>query len=433
MRKERKKEKSERKRKKEVKLDFSFCFKGRVTGGIEIEILKKKLSLLEKIHQELICEKEKIPFFRLLEENFPQRIKAELPYFRKGKIFLLGIGGSSLGAEAIYRAINFQQEDAFFIFDNIDPEKTIPLLNKIDLSNSLFVVVSKSGKTTETLTNLSILRQRVKLDPSKIIVVTGSGESPLQRLAGKEGYKTFYIPDYIPGRFSLLSPAGLVPLHLAGIDIERIEEGAKFMAGILLERPVNENPAILLASILEEFFTKGKNMLVIMPYSEALLPLVYWFRQLYAESLGKKYKIEGKELSWGQTPVSSLGTVDQHSQLQLYLDGPADKLVFFWEVEEFRLDAEIKDSDLIPFLSGKKLSEVYKIHKRATELALAEKGRPSLTMKIPEIDEFSLGQIIFLLETVVYLIARMIGIEPFDQPAVESIKKLARRLAEAGN
>ncbi len=420
------KEKSGKRRRgrKKLRLELKYCFREEVEEGIAREKLESLFEENRTVLQEILEKRDSIPFFKLLKENFVSSIE-KLPLPSSEKVVVVGIGGSSLGAKAIYTALKGKARAEMLFFENIDPETTASLLESTG-PEDVFVLISKSGKTVETLINASLILRKFgkRLGKENLYVITGNKNSPLAQIASSTGCPLLPVPDYIAGRYSLFSPTGLLPLRLAGIDTKLLLQGAKHV----MENLEDEGEELLkTALLLVEFFRQGKNILVLMPYCDALWEMVFWFRQLYAESLGK----EGKGGRWGQTPVAARGTVDQHSQLQLYLDGPSDKVIFFWRVEKFRKDL-LPDGELLPEgTGGKSLSELFAIQWRATRTALAQRGKPSLTLILEELDEEALGQLVVWLETLVYLIARITGVNPFDQPAVELIKKLAREYSSA--
>lgn len=236
------------------------------------------------------------------------------------------------------------------------------------------------------------------------------------------------FPDDVPGRYSVLSIAGLLPLFLLNIDISAILQGARDIADFLHQRIERDNPSILSASILIGLFERGKKIQGIMPYSSSLFDMALWYSQLWAESLGKK---RGNHC-WGQTPYPAVGSIDQHSQLQLWIEGPKDKIITFWEVEKFRKDFTIPEFEFKEFsyLEGKELSHLLRTEKRATENSLAMNGVPSMTFSIPEIKPYLMGQLIYLLELQTVIAGEIIGVNPFDQPGVELGKRLTKAYME---
>ncbi len=372
----------------------------------------------EGLRERFSEEKERLPFVKTLREDWTSLLRSRLEGFSPEHIVVVGIGGSSLGAEALLRALlpvafNSRGRRIFF-FDNVDPERTLELAELIEPRKTAFVIISKSGNTTETLANFLLLFEKFPFRDN-YMAITGGGF--LKEFALKEGFLTFPVPDYLPGRFSVLSPVGLVPLYLAGVEPEELLQGAE--EGIsLAEKPLYRNPALLSASAIFSHYGKGRNILVNLVYSEHLYPMGFWYRQLFSESLGK----EGH----GQTPVLDLGSVDQHSKLQLYLDGPDDKIYIFWRVGKYRKDDHIPCSDEMD-LCGKSLSHIHYSMALSTEVALHESGRPTMAFELPQITPRILGQFITVLQAQVWYLSRMAGVYPFDQPGVERMKKIARK------
>ncbi len=371
----------------------------------------------EDLREEFLREKDNLPFVKTLKEDWLSLIRSRLEGFSAKHLVVVGIGGSSLGAEALLRAllpVSFNSRGRrIFFFDNVDPERTAELAELVEPENTAFIIISKSGNTTETLANFLILYRKFPWK-ERYIVITGGGF--LKEFARKEGFLTFPVPDYLPGRYSVLSPVGLVPFYLEGIEIEEIMQGAE--EGLSLSgRPLYQNPALLSASAIFQNYQAGRNILVNLVYSEHLYPLGFWYRQLFSESLGK----DGK----GQTPVLDLGSVDQHSKLQLYLDGPDDKVYLFWRVRNFRKDENIDCQEGLEFC-GKPLSHIIYSMALSTERALHESGRPTLAFELPKIKPRFLGQFITVLQSQVWFISKMQGVYPFDQPGVERMKRVAK-------
>ena len=379
---------------------------------------------LELYLEEFLKVKDALPFVKTLNEPWIEIIKKNLNGMAPENLVIAGIGGSSLGAEAVSRALkpisfNSRGKRVFF-FDNIDPERISELLELIEPDKTVFVVISKSGGTTETLINFSILFETSGRKKERFIIITDPQKGKLREMAEREGFLSFPVPPYLGGRFSVLSPVGLVPLYLLGVNIENLLDGGK--EGIkIASLEANKNPALLSASFLYNSYTRGKPIQVILVYSEHLYYMGFWYRQLLSESLGKN--------GWGQTPVLDLGTVDQHSKLQLYLDGPDDKVYTFWKLKNYRHDLLVPQiPQLKTDFSGKKLSEIFSAMGDSTEIALSESGRRTISFVIPAINERCLGQFITIMEAQIWFISRMAKIEPFNQPGVERMKKIAREM-----
>lgn len=357
---------------------------------------------------------------------------------------VLGIGGSALGARALHQALSHPQHNLFplarrqhrpslWVADNIDADFFYGLLDGLELRRTGFNVISKSGSTAETLAQFlfiyRLLKGRVGADKARerLIVTTDPEKGPLRRLVAREGFSSLSIPPNVGGRFSVLTPVGLFPAALVGIDLEELLAGARFMDQRLKNAPPRQHLAQRLASLYYLFAAlKKRSILVIMPYATALTGLADWFCQLWAESLGKKFALDGTVTNAGTTPVRALGVTDQHSQLQLYSEGPQDKLITFLEVEKFQHELKLEDLFADPdlsYLGGRSLNELFQAEKRATAFNLMKEARPSLTLRLPEINAFTIGQLIYLLEVVTVTAAGLFKVNPLDQPGVEGGKK----------
>ncbi len=356
-------------------------------------------------------------------------------------LVVLGIGGSALGNIALQSALNpptynllsdkKRNGPRLFVLDNVDPalvDDTMKLLGR-RLKSTVFNVISKSGETAETASQFMIfrelLRKRVGEDFGRHIVATTDTEKgTLHNIARQDGYDMLAVPGDVGGRFSVLSPVGLFSAAMCGIDIDALLEGADLMKQRVANEDWKSNPGCILAAIKYlAFARKGKPMHVMMPYSNRLYLLADWYRQLWAESLGKQYDRDGNEVFTGPTPIKALGTTDQHSQVQLYREGPNDKLTVFLEVAKHPSDVRIPDvfSDVpgLTYLRKAKLSKLLNAEKYATEYAMAFSKRPSVTIKFDQINEGTVGEFIYLYEYVTSLVGELLEINAYDQPAVE--------------
>ena len=356
---------------------------------------------------------------------------------------LIGIGGSSLGAIATIQALAHpyrnllspeqRQGPRFFVLDNPDPEKVRATLDLVDLPNTLINVVSKSGQTAETAANylvaLETLEKAVGKEQARkqIVATTDEKSGLLRQLADQEGYVTFPVPDGVDGRQTVLSAVGMIPAAICGVDIHELLAGAAAMRDRCTTADLAENPAYLLAALAWLADTEhGKSMLVTMPYADALFGICDWFRQLWAESLGKRLSVDGKEVFAGQTPIKALGAIDQHSQIQLYVEGPNDKLVSIIRVADYRDEVTISAPPAsIPDFAYLKQAELGQLLDRealATAWALTQAKRPNLTITTPEIDAFAIGEFFFLYELQTVMAGALYGVNPFGQPGVEAGK-----------
>ncbi len=357
-------------------------------------------------------------------------------------VLVLGVGGSALGGMAMSEALlkpywNILSEEErdnnprIFFLDNIDPDQMCSLLNTLNLEKTLVNVITKSGTTAETMAQYMIvanlLQEKLGDDYRKNIVVTTDKEIGLLRqLANQEGYKNFVIPDDVGGRYSVFSAVGLLPLALVGIDIDEIINGVKDMDLALKNTDIRHNIAAQCALIHYIYNTrKNKNILVMMPYSSRLKYVADWFVQLWAESLGKNIDNDGNKINTGLTPIKSVGVTDQHSQIQLFNEGPNDKIINFIRIEEFDNNIEIPkifEYTGIGYLGGKTINQLFNAEADATKMALLDFSRPNITISLPKINGYYLGQLLYMLEVETAIAGALYNINAFDQPGVEQVK-----------
>ncbi len=354
---------------------------------------------------------------------------------------VLGIGGSALGPIAVFQALchlrfnelpkKVRKAPKLYVEDNVDPERMCALLDVIDVEKTCFNVITKSGATSETMAQyliiMDILKAKLKDKASEnIIATTSATKGNLIKLAKKENMKTFYIPDGVGGRFSQLSPVGLLPAAVVGIDIKGLLAGAEYMDKICSNSNIRKNPALLLALFQFLSMKKGKNISVMMPYADSLKYIADWYCQLWGESLGKAIDNDGNEVFVGQTPVKALGVTDQHSQVQLYREGPFDKVITLIGVENFRKTVDIPygcdDIADVAFLSGNTMNKLINAERMATEYALTTAKRLNHTIMLNEVNAFTIGQLLFLFEMETAFAGAMLNIDTFNQPGVEGGK-----------
>lgn len=354
---------------------------------------------------------------------------------------VLGIGGSALGPIAVHQALcHLRYNDLpaqkrggprLFVEDNIDPERMAALLDVIDLDRTVFNVITKSGGTSETMSQLlivtSLLHERYGADiSSHLIATTDAVKGNLVKIAKRENLTTFIVPDGVGGRFSELCPVGLLAAAVCGIDIRELLAGAAYMDGLCKEPMARKNPAYLLATLQYIAMRRGMNISVLMPYADSLKYMADWYAQLWAESLGKRVDRSGRSVHAGQTPVKALGVTDQHSQVQLYTEGPFDKVVTFLGVDRYRTETRIPagyaDIPDVSFLSGHTQNELIKAEQSATAYALMKSGHPSHTITLPEVNAFTVGELLYLFEVMTAFTGELLDIDAFDQPGVEEGK-----------
>lgn len=391
--------------------------------------------------------KGKLDFFDLPVEPSGLKRAQALARAMKGKfedLVVLGIGGSALGTSAVQAALNPWEYNhdrrarrgrpRLWVLDNVDPERLRGSLSVLNPGRTLVNVISKSGTTAETSAQFLWMRAWLQKSLKKrwtknVVVTTDPAEGLLRQIVRDEGLASLEVPPGVGGRFSVLSPVGLFPLAMAGVDVASLMGGAAWMRKRTLDENPWRNPARLYGLLQYLLYQKGYRINVMMPYSDALYPLADWFRQLWAESLGKRTDNRGQTVETGPTPVKALGATDQHSQLQLYIEGPRDKSVTFLRVDKFRREAAIpraypRQKDLA-YLGGHSFGELLNAEARATAMSLAKNGRPNCSLIVPEITPHALGQLIFLLETATAFAGGLFDIDPMNQPGVEEGKRYA--------
>jgi len=335
------------------------------------------------------------------------------------KILVLGVGGSSLGGKTL-SALKFQNKLEFL--ESIDPTTVKNCLSKTDLKNTFFLVISKSGETIETICQTLIIlneikKAKIKNFTKQFLFITESQNNSIAKIAKKIGAEITAHSNKIGGRYSCFSIVGLLPAMLAGLNAKKIRGGAKkILADFLNNKTISDSCATQLA-----LYEKGFTNSVIMPYVDNLKNFTDWYRQLWAESLGKN--------SFGSTPINSMGTIDQHSQLQLYLDGTKDKFFTFITAKNHQHDFAIKDlADCKTLFGGKKLSKIVEVEQATTIEVLNQKKLPIRIFEIKKLDEEVLGGLMMQMFLETILIAYVKNINPFDQPAVELRKDLAKKI-----
>ena len=365
-------------------------------------------------------------------------------------LVVLGIGSAALGTRALYTALRPPFHDhrpgspergARLIFaDNIDPRSFAAILDEVDPHRTTFNVISKSGDTAETMSQFLIVRERLlkvlgAVDYSRRMVVTTDADAgALRQIVNDEGFRSLAIPAGVGGRYSVLSAVGLFPAAVAGVDIQELLAGGAAMDERCSSPSLFENPAYLHgAAHYLAHVAKQKTVHVLMPYSDALRALAEWFVQLWAESLGKELDLDGRTVHNGQTPLAAVGSSDQHSRLQLFIEGPNDKIIPFVRVEDHGTRLEIPqgygDLESVSYLGGRTLGELLNLEQRATEISLAGRGRMTTTLRVPVLNPFTLGQLVTLLEVQAVVAAALYRVDPFTQPGIEAGKSLTYGMA----
>ena len=425
-----------------IGIDYTNMMGEVIAGGISSRDWAAAGDAFKRAHAGLARRRDagELGFLALPTDDALHRQSTEFAARTRGKfddVVVLGIGGSALGPIALRTALlkpawNSLSKDErgglprLHVLDNVDPHAIAALLERLDLERSLFVVISKSGGTAETMAQYLVVRDRLanKTADAKahLVFVTDPQKGALREIARAEKLPAVDIPPAVGGRYSVLTPVGILPAALVGIDTGALLAGAKDMAERCASDALSDNPSGLFASL--EYLadtTLGRHIHVLMPYSDPLRDLADWFVQLWAESLGKHRQPGDKGI--GPTPLGALGATDQHSKVQLFMEGPPDKTVAFVAVREILADVPIpklhSDVKELGYLGGHHLGELLSIEQRATAGALARRGRPNMTIHVDRVDPWHLGGLFMLLEMATIYAGELYGVNPLDQPGVE--------------
>jgi glucose-6-phosphate isomerase len=435
-----------------IRLSYGRCFQDRLDGehGLPRTRLGELAGRFGEVQREVRRRRGRgeYGFYGLVDQGTTVR---EIKTFAEGlgqahdHVLVLGIGGSALGTKALLNALrrpawnegDDESRDFFprlTVLENVDPTSVAAALRRIDPRRVLVNVISKSGGTAETMAQYLVVRQWLAdaLGPASyrhLVFTTDPEKGALRDLATREGIATLSVPPEVGGRFSVLSPVGLLPAALVGIDVEALLAGARRAIERAESDDLLTNPAALYAALHWAADTDlGARIHVLMPYSDRLREFAEWYRQLWAESLGKKVDREGRTVHVGPTPVGAIGATDQHSQVQLFMEGPFDKVITFVAVERPGEDVRIPErADLPPdlaYLPGHSLGELLDAEYRATSAALARMGRMSCTLRFPDLSPETLGEAIMFFQLATGYAGVWYGVDPFDQPGVELGKRL---------
>ncbi len=385
---------------------------------LSTKVSKKFSSSYKKIIKQ-ISYKTTVPnqFFYLFNKDFNLNLEKDtLKKFKKYKtVVIIGMGGSILGSEAIYNLFYNKIKKKFYFLNDLNVNKILKLKKKISINKTLFLIISKSGNTTETLSNFFYL-DIIKKNSKNIIIISEKRNNTLFNIAKK--FNLFFIEhkNYIGGRYSVLSEVGLIPAYFMGLNITKLR---KNIIKNFLNNQILKDASVKLANILTQ---KKIPNIVFLNYSSNLNKFLFWAQQLIAESLGKKKQ--------GFFPIISNVPRDHHSLLQLYLDGPKDKLFVIFSIEE-QFSKRLKIKKVLKkncFLNDKRLDQIKLAQKKALIETLKKNKISFREFKVKRIKEETVGQLFvyFILETI--LIAKLKKINPFDQPAVEQVKKITKNL-----
>lgn len=357
-------------------------------------------------------------------------------------LVVIGIGGSALGSKAIYNALvrpisralrsGAHRDGARLHFvENVDPLDLLDLLDTLPLETTAFNVITKSGGTVETMSNFFAARERLITDfgeagyRERMFATTDPSAGILRKLVVDDQLRSLPVPSGVGGRFSVFTAVGLLPLAAAGLDVRAFVAGAAKARDAALTESLETNPAASFAALQIGLYEAGVHDVVLMPYASGLRDVANWFVQLWAESLGKP-KGEG---AVGPTPIPAVGATDQHSQLQLFMEGPATKNVVFCAVsvddDDFVVPEAPEACASLAHLSGKTMTQIRRAELDGVQAALQEVGRPSSRFELGRVNEESLGALMMTLCAATGIAGSMLGVDPYDQPGVELAKKFA--------
>ncbi|MCX8064581.1 MAG: glucose-6-phosphate isomerase [Candidatus Hydrogenedentes bacterium] len=448
---------------KDIYLDISFSSAEKVGiehGFTEAELAKLSKTIEENHHILLNERKNKKYGFYDLYKDIHTIKKVEHTaekFLSKGykNFVVLGIGGSALGIIALNTALNppfynllpqniRKGHPKLFVMDNIDPDTFSQMLSICPIEETLFNAISKSGETAETMCQLMIVLDMIEKTVGKdkvkehLVLTTSpkienAPKSLFHPIVEKYELTQFDIPLNVGGRFSVFSPVGLFPSAILGFNIQEMLEGCEKMDELCLNPNLELNPAYQFSAIhylLDK--NKGKKVSVMMPYSDKLKDIADWYRQLWAESLGKKYDLNGNIVYSGQTPIKALGVTDQHSQIQLYREGPNDKIINIIKVNNFdnilKIPNILSEISELDYLRDKTMNALLAAELIGTRDALVLSQRPVITIEIDEVREYTVAQLMYMLEVATAMAGKLYGVNAFDQPGVEEGKRIAREL-----
>ncbi len=426
-----------------IELDLNLATKDGIgEGGLSREDFTALAPRVKAIHEDLQAKRKSgtLRFFDLPGDreaaDAAKRMAEELRR-EFDDLLVLGIGGSSLGAKALYTALchplnNLLPKEKrkgmrLFFPDNADPSTFSGLLDVLDLDRTAIAAITKSGGTAETWSQMLVLREKWKSRGGEkamgrhVVGVTDPSSGTLRKISEQSGWRTLPVPPAVGGRFSVLTAVGLLPAAAAGMDVDGLLAGAAEMVKRCETDDVLKNPAYALATALYLMDTKrGRRIHVFMPYADALRETSDWFVQLWAESLGKNPNV-------GPTPIRAVGATDQHSLVQLLMEGPDDKCTVFARVDKPSRDLSLppgwEEMGDVKYLGGHRMGELLNVEHHATAAALAGQGRPSMTLRISELNAHTVGQLLMLWEIATAYAGPLYGVNPFDQPGVEAGKR----------
>jgi len=408
-------------------------------AGVEINNVSSFSDLYQQKLTNTLNSSE-IGFLSTLKESqyLSQAKDLHQKFSNKTQFFHVGIGGSSLGPEMLLSALRKNKDISFEYLNNVDPDDIHQKINKIkNIDNTLFYIVSKSGGTAETvaafISIINLLDEKFNISINEInqfvILCTDEHNGELRKISKEYSIDSLIVPSDVGGRFSVLTPVGFFPALFAGIDCDNLIQSALQFG----ENQANQKDSALYkaAKVVSDWQNKNVTQTVLMPYSSRLKDFTSWFVQLWAESLGKKQNIHGQTVHTGLTPIAAYGSTDQHSQMQLFMEGPKDKLFFLLEVKNFNHQISLKNNIDLPsfqLLNNTTMAELMAAEFEGAKKAMTENELPVISLVINELNEKSLGELIIFFELLTALMGEVLEINPFDQPGVEIGKVYTKQI-----
>ena len=381
-----------------------------------------------KVFQDIIGEKDSIGYYNLPNQDV-KYIQEYSKKVTKKNIVIVGIGGSSLGSYAVYEFLKYTKEfEKNIIFcESTDPVLLNSTLNKLDLEDTVFLIISKSGNTVETISIFKYILSLVEFTKENFIIVSDK-DSSLHKLSQDKNIDFFEIPSNVGGRFSVLSTVGLVPLAIVGVDIQKLLDGAKNIK----DKFFNKDKVYEELMNKSNFYAKNIskfNINCLFSYSEAFRGFNSWYVQLWGESLGKR-QIHSS-LNVGLTPIGLIGPTDQHSFLQLIAEGKRDKSVTFLKVKDFKSTIKIPDISIkyiehLDYINNTDFSSLINMQADSIIQSLSNSDIPLDIIEIDEINEYTIGELFYYYELLTSLVSKHFDVNAYDQPGVEDGKKILR-------
>lgn len=359
-------------------------------------------------------------------------------------IISIGIGGSALGPQAVLHALSGLKKTrgrsfhVVFAGHATDPQALDDIIEGVDWRRTALNVISKSGGTLEPMSTFILFRDILtkavgaKKVAHRIICTTDPEGGTLRAIADREGYETLPVQGNVGGRFSVMTEVGMLGAMAAGIDTKSLWEGAEAENKAFWKKTPMKNTPMMYAALQYLHYKEGKALSVMMPYAERLSLIGSWYRQLWAESLGKKIDRKGRVIHVGPTPIAAVGPADQHSQIQLYTEGPNDKVITFLEVDSFakdyRLPDPYQDIENVTYFAGANFTDIVHFERQGTAEALASARRPNGTLFIEELSAKSLGSYMQAMMCATAIMGELFNIDAFNQPGVETGKVNIKQL-----